>query len=529
MKRPQGIASIVLAWAWLLAGWGSGSPGLAQEEPRPMRVEIRGDWFYVDGEKFFIKGVCFFENHEVEGRFERSSLDILDHEFRKIKEAGFNTVRSQLNAKELALAKKHGLMVLQGANHLFFSKEYQDPAQIRENEETTRRITSYSKKHDNILYYLIDNEPEIQEGIYRQGTEAFRNFHTRLISSVQKIQPGAKVSMASYPPAAFLDYSLYDCVSLNLYPFCPSCDSVGYGGYAQWFKKKHASGKPLIISEYGWETARGEQAFPEAMLELLDEQIKAGATGAFFYTWRAFGEEGQGDNRWYGIVPNAATPQDYQNSPRRLYGDFQNYFQAVIIQPAHKAVYGAKVPVEIYGTDRTHSMEATLDKQTFPLRKDGKYWWKGELSLRPDEDGEKEIKVIAKDAGGNILAEKKQIFYAGRKDAGRWIKIVRITENHEEGGTYRAKLLVENAESAPVPLQRLRISINETGTSLWTSQNLTAETNGAGIYEFTRKGLAPGYFTIAAQTEPSIPGQIIEPEIDIVPVAKKDARGSVQS
>ncbi len=32
------------------------------------RVEIKDGWFYIDGEKFFIKGVCYFEQHDIDGK-----------------------------------------------------------------------------------------------------------------------------------------------------------------------------------------------------------------------------------------------------------------------------------------------------------------------------------------------------------------------------------------------------------------------------------------------------------------------------
>jgi beta-galactosidase/beta-glucuronidase len=34
------------------------------------RVAVKDGWFYVDGKKFFVKGVCYFEAHYVFGKYE---------------------------------------------------------------------------------------------------------------------------------------------------------------------------------------------------------------------------------------------------------------------------------------------------------------------------------------------------------------------------------------------------------------------------------------------------------------------------
>jgi len=490
------------------------SPCPAQEQTRPDTVETRDGWFCVNGEKFFVKGVCFFENHDVEGSFTRSRLEILDHEFRKIKEAGFNTIRSQLRPEELELAKKHGLMVMQGANHLFFSREYIDPQVTQKEKEVTRRVLEYSKGHDNILYYIIDNEPQVQEGIYRQGETALLSFHSVLIAEAKSVDPKAIVSMASYPPAAFLDYSIYDCVSLNLYPFCPACNSIGYEKYARWFKSRHASGKPFIISEYGWQVSRGEEEFSKTMMGLLDDQIEAGAAGSFFYTWRAFGREGSGDNLWYGIIPNGGREYDYRNEPRQIYRDFRQYFEAVIIEPSSSGSYSLELPVKVYGTDRTASVDALMGGRTFSLGRSGKYWWEAAIPLDPAGRGEKTITIIAKDADGKELVKKEKKIKTGARGAVVTVKITPETKGLKAGGSYKAKITVRGHDESPVPNQPLVLGVNETGENLWMSDVMNVRTGADGEYSFTWNNLLPGYLTVMAGVDATSADSAL-PDIDI--------------
>ena len=61
----------------------------------PRRVEIRDGWFYVDGERFLIKGVGYSPARP--GKLpwqERAPLALVDQDFAQIHEAGFNTIRT---------------------------------------------------------------------------------------------------------------------------------------------------------------------------------------------------------------------------------------------------------------------------------------------------------------------------------------------------------------------------------------------------------------------------------------------------
>lgn len=476
--------------------------GIINAEFNNKSISITTDngWFIVNGEKFFIKGVCFFENHTVEGKFTRSSLKILDHEFRRIKEAGFNAIRSQLKPEELKLAKKHGLMVMQGANHLFFSKEYKDPLFIQNQINTTRHIMEYSKKHDNILYYIIDNEPVIEDkgkGIYPQGEEAILKFYKKLINISKGIQTQALLSMATYPQAGFLDYSIFDCISLNLYPFAIQHNSIGYSGYARWFKKTYSHNKPFIISEYGWQIFRGLQNFNQVMINLLDEQIKSGATGSFFYTWRAFGEE-KDPYEWFGLIPNNGKKDAYKNQPRTLYYDFQKYFEAVVIEPKKQTAYIKKIPVKIYGTDKTGSIEAFFNNKKYNLNKTGNYWWETDIPFNISSIQEGKITISARDKKGKILVKKEiNIFLSPYK---KYLKVKIICSNKvlKQGDTYSAKIYLTDQNDKGVSDKKLLFGIHQSGKDLWLSEKENGVTDKNGIYYFSWKNLYPGYFTLMA-------------------------------
>lgn len=485
------------------------------------QITIRDGWFFVDGEKIFIKGVCFFENHMVEKRFGRSPMDVLDHEFKRIRQAGFNAIRSQLTAPEIELANRHGLLVMEAANHLFFSNEYLDPKVLDRECRSTRAIVQATRSSKNILYYIIDNEPQITEGIYRQGETAFYMFHRRLIQEVKANDPIARVSMASYPPAAFLDYRLYDVISLNAYPICPAKSSIGYLGYLRWFKQEQASDKPLIVSEYGWEREQEESGLSDAAMTALDEQIQAGAVGSFFYTWRAFGPEGEGDNRWYGVIPNQGCSKDYCGPARPIFERFKEYFEAVVIEPHSSKIYRQAIPFEIYGTERTGSMEARVNNQRISLSRRGTLWWRGQLSADPSWKGEVQVRIIARDRQGLVLARKDRILHFPPSQAYR-VRILDPNHPFQAGIPCRVTIRVEDTEGRPQPDLPLRIGIHHT-VDMWGSQLLFGRSDSRGEYELVWKPPVPGHVTVMATIDQ--PSQdLVEPGVLVLRVDKDSPR-----
>lgn len=483
------------------------------------RVEIKDGWFYLNGEKIFIKGVCFFEVHSVTGQTERSSLEMLDYEFSRIREAGFNAIRTQLSPSELALARAHGLLVLQGADHLYFSHEYMDPAYIQQLLNTTREIVTYSKPYDNILCYLIDNEPNIPDGLYRQGAEAAQQFWQTIMNTIIEVDPTANCTMASYPCVGFLDHSIFDCVSVNIYPYCPGRDTIGYRGHVEWFKRTYAAHKPLIVSEYGQSVADSETNMSERMMDLLDEQIAGGACGSFFFTWRTFGPEGQGDNSWYGIVPNAGETNDYRNEPRPIFNDFKEYFEAVVVKPTEDGCYTNSMPIEIYGSDRTGSMSVEIGTESFNLTRTGTYWWVGSVPVTGI--GNRMVVIEARDTQSVVLVRKECSVHFVDPLESLTVSIEPETNRLIEGDSCRARILVEDQDGHPVLNQKLRVGVTETSRDLWTAITREVMTDEFGTYRFVWESAIPGYISVMAQPVADHDDDVVHSDTAFVRVDKR--------
>ena len=298
------------------------------------RVAARDGWLYVDGEKFFIKGICYFELRGVQGQVLMNPPEMMDRDFRLMKEAGFNTVKSLLTPEQIALAGKHGLMVVQHATRSCFSKDYRNPELIAQWNQQADEFVGFSRKQDHVLYYVMDNEPSVPD-VFLQGAPAMENVWRLLNHRIKRLQPDALTSVQMMPPSAFADVSMCDVASLNLYPFHPAHNSIGYRAYADGYRRRKAGSRPFVFSEYGWTGHLAE--FGPRMMELLDEQIAAGASGSFLFTWRSGGKEKDSDNLWWGIVPNHGEFEDWRKDPRPIFDDYKRYFEAVVIERGAEA------------------------------------------------------------------------------------------------------------------------------------------------------------------------------------------------
>ena len=146
------------------------------------KVEVKNGWLYVNGEKFFVKGIVYegWRPNQSPEHLDRVDSELLENDFRMIKEAGFNTIRTAggLTPDMIAAAKRHGLMVIHG---IWFEKDidYQDPDKIRYAQDMVQENAKWAKGFDNIITYLLMNEPSV-ERVKDAGGAGIENFLKRI-------------------------------------------------------------------------------------------------------------------------------------------------------------------------------------------------------------------------------------------------------------------------------------------------------------------------------------------------------------
>ena len=327
-------------------------------------VEIKNDWFYVNGDYHA------YRPGQSPADGDKVNLDLVDDDFRLIKEAGFNTIRTAgaLSLQIETLAQKHGLFVLHG---IWFDKDkdYTSPDTLNYAQELLNKDLEWAKDFDNVLGYLFLNEPPM-ERVRDAGQVKTENFLKDLAGFVKTIDPNKPVSFASWVPMGFIDHSFLDFVSFNAYIYSPSIvtNVFGYPGYIRWLKENISRGKPLIITEFGLSVSLmrkggshygyGGNSFKEQAqgdIEMYDGIIQSGATGAcaFLWTdaWWLAGSKSVHDNDpedYYGINDY---DKDGKAIPRAAFFALKQYNQALVIEPKHTQFYQKTTPLEIYTTE----------------------------------------------------------------------------------------------------------------------------------------------------------------------------------
>jgi beta-galactosidase/beta-glucuronidase len=132
------------------------------------RIEIKDNWYYLNGQKFFIKALGYEigarpGQHPYKG-VQADDLDLMKFDLRVIKEAGYNTIRtwSPFTEPQLKLAQDSGLKLIMGVD-VDPDKDYGDPKFIKDCEDNLKKVLSYAKKYDCIITYLLINEPQTDQ------------------------------------------------------------------------------------------------------------------------------------------------------------------------------------------------------------------------------------------------------------------------------------------------------------------------------------------------------------------------------
>lgn len=497
------------------------------------RIEIRGEWFYVNGEAFLVKGVGYSPSRPGQLPWTSTlSPDVMAEDFAKIREAGFNTIRTwaPLSREQLALARQHDLMVLQGiwvnprGNYL--SDTFQTQMLQIINQEVSR-----VKEAGNVLAVLVGNEL-LPERVFLAGVAQTDALLKRAYEAVKNADPKRLVSYANWPQLSALDLSVWDLVCMNLYPYEPSsvAHSLTFRGYIEYLKRTVAKTKPLVITELGLSVSPKPSAHPrpgygdasltpeqqaQQVLSLWDQAYQAGAQGACIFEWNDEwwkqhdyeGDERRHDENdpeeWFGMVAFEEATQTTP-APRPLFHALKAYNQAVVISPVSDENYEEAVPVAVYAEEAVHSIRVRVGKQKWrSAAQVSKHWWKAQVALGKISSA-KHIRVIieARGAKGKTLVKHERVIWAGMRDPARDLTITTDQDRYEvDGKLVPLKFLIEvHTDGKPVAGQEVFYSVTEPQDK--TDHAYVSKTDEAGRISTQYLLREPGLVTLAAGTAP---------------------------
>jgi GT2 family glycosyltransferase len=278
-----------------------------------------GKFLYLDGEKFFIKGVTYgwFPPEENDG-VPYPKPDVVRKDFELMKSAGINTIRTFDPPPEyvIKIADEYDIKVIVGI-WVWHKYIFDDPKFLEHYKKEVKDTITKCSAHDNVIMYTIGNEIPI-EIIRWYGNKVIERFLFELYKTAKKTDPGCIVTYVNYPTTEFLDLSFLDVTCFNVYIYYED-------GFRAYMAKLHtiAGEKPLLLGEIGVDSIRNSEL---KQAELLEWKIKAsfdeGLCGVNIFKWTdLWWRGGKIINDWkFGLV-------DEDRKPKKAYEKISQVFQ----------------------------------------------------------------------------------------------------------------------------------------------------------------------------------------------------------
>jgi GT2 family glycosyltransferase len=326
--------------------------------PNPGNVTVKGKFFFIGKEKFFLKGVTY-------GTFSLGShgapfpeKPMVEKDFALMAELGANCIRTYTIPPDwlLNLAATYGLRILIGipwAQHIAFLDSSSTRADIR---QAIANGVKACREYPGVFGYLIGNE--IPSDIVRwHGPKQIRAFLKELMGVVKDADPKALVSYANYPCTEYLNIDFTDFLSFNVYLHREK-------DFRSYVSRLHnlAEDKPLVLSEFGVDSIReGTQSQAEILAQKLSTSFDMGAAGTIVFSWTdEWFTGGSAIEDWaFGLV-------DAQRSKKTAFQTVQQYYAAPL-PPELPEYPRVSVVVCAYNADRTlDSCLASLKELNYP-------------------------------------------------------------------------------------------------------------------------------------------------------------------
>ena len=273
------------------------------------RVEARGKFLFVNGEKLYVRGVTYGAfRPDAEGR-EYYDLDAIERDFAQMAASGINCVRIPHTTPPRSLldrAAAHGLRVMVGLSGEQYVGFLVDGHSAVDIEAAVRAKVATCAGHPALLCYAIGNE--ISAPIVRWlGRQRVEGYLERLYRAVKAEDPGAIVTYVNYPTTEYLQLPFLDVVSFNVYlesqqPF------EAYIARLQ----NIAGDRPLMLTELGLDSLRhGEDGQARSLDWQVRTAFSAGCAGAFVFAWTDewYREGAEVDDWRFGLTDRSRRPK----------------------------------------------------------------------------------------------------------------------------------------------------------------------------------------------------------------------------
>ena len=371
------------------------------------KIELKDNWYYINGQKYFIKAIGYEigarpGQHPYEG-VRNDDLDLMKFDLKVIKEGGYNTIRtwSQFSEAQLKLVQESGLKLIMGID-VNPEKNYGDPEFIKECVEKVKKVTTYAKKYDCIITYLVINEPQTDH-IYQVSGKAFVGLMKTLIEQIHNEHPGIPVTLSANAMISdYMDESYFDLYAYNCYDHSEAqTATMGFKDYIKGLNELNGLDKPFITTEFGYSVShKGYGRYggntlkqqSDGLIANYRDLIDAGAVGMcpFYYAdgWWKGGDKNKHaldqPEEWFGFW-GYSDGNDKYGSPRPVWFAMRDYMKALIISPKNNSIYiGTSLPMELYTDKDVKKVEVRfLDKLIYSKNISSEGYFSDQISIEP--------------------------------------------------------------------------------------------------------------------------------------------------
>ncbi len=449
------------------------------------KLEIKDNWYYLNGEKFFIKAIGYEigarpGQHPYKGA-KVEDLDLLKFDLKAIKEGGYNTIRtwSQFSETQLKLVQLSGLKLIMGLE-INPEKDYGDPIFIKQCEEDVAKVMSYTRKYDCIISYLVINEPQTDH-IYKVTGKAFVDLMKNLTEIIHKDHPGIPVTLSANAMISdYMDESYFDVFAYNCYDHGEAqTATMGFKDYIKGLCNLNGNTKPFITTEFGYSVSHkgygrygGNTLTQQAdgLISNYRDLIDAGAVGMcpFYYAdgwWKGDDDHYHNPDQpeeWFGFWGYSDVNDKY-GSPRPVWFTMRDYMKALIISPKNKDIYvGTKIPVELYTDKEAKKVIVKLnDKILYSKNITKEGYFSDELNIAPKGIEDMELAFEFYDKRNNLLKTESIMILASDKSFELPTLTIEVTpdKNLNSGKIASIKTNIETKENFKLA-DDLRVSYN---------------------------------------------------------------------
>ena len=403
------------------------------------KIELKNNWYYLNGEKFFIKAIGYEigarpGQHPYEDK-KKDHLELMKFDLENIKKGGYNTIRtwSQFSEAQLKLVQESGLKLIMGLE-VNPEEDYSDPKFINHCKTQLENILKYAPKYDCIISYLVINEPQTDH-IHKVSAKAFKNLMKMMVDMIHKKHPNVPVTLSANAMISdWMDQSMFDVYAYNCYGYNEGqTATIGFSDYIKGLNKLNGLDKPFIITEFGHSVSPkggfgsfGSRTLKEQSNGLVAnyrELMDAGALGMcpFYYAdgWWKGGEKGvhnkEQPEEWFGFWGYKDVNDKY-GSPRPVWFAMKEYMKGLIISPKNKTIHtNTTIPIELYNNKEVKKVVVKLsDKIIYSKNIESEGYFADQLTINPEGIEALELAFVFYNSENEVIKNESIVILASK-------------------------------------------------------------------------------------------------------------------